>query len=215
VIVEGDAAATAENISSSAGLFRLGFAVDLVVFLSDVAVAVLFYVLFRPVSQVLALLVAAFRIVQSAILGINLLHHYSAILLLGERADQGALAPAQVDTLIAWSLDMHAYGYLIALTFFGVQLAILGYLCMRSGFVPKALGLLLVLAAFGYLIDSFLHFLVPSYGGALSPVVLAPAVVGELALALWLIFRGVDTDEWDRRASGGTARHGSRLEAMS
>ena len=82
LVVPGDATATASSIAASEGLFRAGFAADLVAFLSDVVVAALFYILLRPVSQMLYLVAAFLRLVGTAIYGINLLNQFTALLLL-------------------------------------------------------------------------------------------------------------------------------------
>ncbi|MCB0544978.1 MAG: DUF4386 domain-containing protein [Saprospiraceae bacterium] len=95
-IVPGDAAATADNIVRSASLFRLGFASDLIAFLSDIAVAVLLYALLKPVNQTLALLTVFFRLAQSAILGINLLNHFTPIMLLSGAEYLNAFDTAQL-----------------------------------------------------------------------------------------------------------------------
>lgn len=199
LIETGDAAATARNILESEALFRIGFSADVLVFAADAAVAVLFYVLLRPVSQTLALVAAALRIVQTAVLGSNLLNHYMSLQLLtgSEYAD---LAQPQRDALAYTYLDAHTYGYLLGLVFFGLHLAVLGYLVYRATYLPRFLGVLLALAACGYLADSFTYFLVAGYEGAASPAVLAPAVVAELAMIVWLVFKGVDADAWRQEA---------------
>ena len=201
----GDAAATARNILDSQGLFRAGFVADLMVVLADAAVAVLFYVLLRPVSVVLALAAAGFRLVQTAVLAANLLNQFMALqLLTGD--GYGALRRDELQTLAYSHMDAHRYGYLIALVFFALHLAVLGYLVYRSTYFPRALGVLLALAAVGYLADSLTYFLVEGYEGALSPVVLAPAVVAELAMILWLLLRGVDVRRWQQRTGAPIPR---------
>lgn len=187
-----DPSGTAARILDSAGLFRLGFAADLLMVVSDVGLAVLLYVLLRPVSRTLALVAAAFRIVQSAVLGMNLLHHLDAALMLDPVGPAGSLPGSQRDALVAMSMNSHAYGYLIALVFFGIHLAILGYLVVKAPYFPTWLGVLMVVAGAGYLTDSFSFFLVPGYDGTLSPAILAPALVAELATVLWLLVKGVD-----------------------
>jgi hypothetical protein len=205
LIESGDAATTAENILGSESLFRIGFAADLTVFLADAAVAVLLYVLLRPVSTTLALVAAAFRLVQTAILGLNLLNHYMALQILTGDAYAG-LGRDEREVLAFSYLDAHTYGYLIGLVFFGLHLAVIGYLVFRSGYLPRFLGVLLALASVGYVVDSFSFFLVAGYDGALSPIVLAPAVVAELATILWLIRKGVDVPQWHRRNSSASLR---------
>lgn len=197
LIESGDAAATAGNILADEWLYRLGFAADIVVVLADAALAVLFYVLLRPVNSTLALLAAAFRLVQTAVLALNLLNHYMALQVLRDDAYAG-LPGNELDALAYSYLDAHGYGYLIGLTFFGVNLALMGYLVYRAPYFPRFLGVLLGLAAIGYLVDSFMFFLVPDYDGAVSPVVLAPAVIAELAMILWLLIKGVDLPGWRR-----------------
>ena len=178
LIVPGDPAATADNILASETLFRAGFAADLIVFLADIALAILLYRIFRPISRTLSMLAAAFRLTQTAIIALNLLNMFTALLIL---RDGGS------ESLALTFLDAHKYGYLLGLTFFGVSTSIIGYLAYRSNRFPKSLGVLLGIAGLGYLADSFSFFLIPGYDGSASAIVLAPAVIAELWLALWLL----------------------------
>ena len=75
--------------------------------------------------------------------------------------------------------------------FFGVHLVVLGFLLYRSRYVPRALGVLIVVAGGGYIVDSLPHFFVADYGGLVRAILLAPAVVGELGLTAWLLVKGV------------------------
>ncbi|MEZ5098390.1 MAG: DUF4386 domain-containing protein [Thermoleophilia bacterium] len=195
LIVPGDPGATAANIVDSEGLFRLGFAADLVVFLCDVALAIVLYYLLRPVSRTLSLLAAAFRLTQTAIIGLNLVNMFGALLILREADYLGSFQPSQSDALALLALDTHRYGYTLGLTFFGVGTLIVGYLAWRSRLVPRLLGVLLALAGLGYLIDSGAFFLVPGYDGSISPILLAPAIVGEVWFALWLLLKGRRLEE--------------------
>jgi hypothetical protein len=190
LIVSGDAAATAENIVASELLFRVGFASDVVVFLCDVAVAVLLYVLLRPVSKTLALVAAGFRLTGTAIYGVNLLNLFAALLLLSGADYLTVFEPGQLQALVLLFLDLHGHGYDLGLVFFGLHCLFLGYLLFKSDAFPRILGVLMVLACFGYLIGSFTRFLLPKYTAAVAPLYAAP-LVGELALCLWLIVKGV------------------------
>lgn len=195
LIVPGDAAATADNIASAEGLYRVGFASDLVAFLCDVAISVLLYVLLRPVSKTLSLLAAAFRLIaHPAIASVNLLNHIMALLLVREGSDVTGLAAEQVAALATLFVEAHAIGYLIGGAFFGVHLLFLGYLVYRAGYLPQWLGILLTLAAVGYLVESFGTFLVPRYEAVYVWVVAVPAAVAEVSLALWLTVKGARTD---------------------
>lgn len=192
LIVPGDAAATAANVLASESLFRLSIASDLVAFSADAVVAVLLYVLLRPVSRTVALFAASLRLIaHPAIASLNLLTQYAALELLTGAAYGAAFTPAQVEALALLLLTAHGYGYLIAGVFFGLHLLVLGYLLYRSDLFPAVLGGLVAIAGLGYLVESFTLFLVPSYEPVATIVVLVTAVVGELALAAYLVVRGV------------------------
>lgn len=193
-IVPGDPAATAGNILASEGLFRVGFAADVVVFLSDVAVAALLYALLRPVSEILALGAAFFRLVGTAVYSVNLLHQLAALLLVGGGATVTGLAPEQLQALALFFLELHGHGYDLGLVFFGVHCLALGYLLLRSEWFPGILGVLMALAGLGYLVGSFTLFLAPDYVDTVAPVYALP-LVGEVSLCGWLIIRGVRTTD--------------------
>jgi hypothetical protein len=196
VIMPGDAAATASNITTASGLFRLGFVADSIMFLSDVALAVLLYVLLKPVSKVVALVAMCFRLAQTAVLALNLLHYHAAILLLTSPSYSAAFGSAQLNALAAFFLDLHAHGYDVGLLLFGVHCLLLGYLVFRSRYLPKVLGVLLVGAAFAYLIGSYTRFLFPGYVVAVAPIYIV-AIISEVSLCLWLLIKGVNLQAWE------------------
>ena len=194
LITPGDPAATAAAIQGAEGLFRLGLVADLIAFLADAAVAVLFYVLLKPVSRTLSLIAAVFRLIAHPAIGsLNLLNHWAGLLLLGGGGSLTAFEPAQLEALSLLALDLHGYGYLIAGAFFGVHCALLGYLLFRSELFPRLLGLLLAAAAVGYVTESFTHFAAPAYADLGSAMVVLTATVAEVGLCLYLIVRGVRT----------------------
>jgi hypothetical protein len=201
LVVAGDPSATADNISGAESLFRLGIVGDLVMVLADVGIAVALYLLLAPVSRILSATAAAFRLAQAAVIGLNLVHQIAALLVLDEGGSLGALATDQREAMALLLLDMHSYGYLLGLVFFAGNLVVIGYLIHRSGFLPRAFGVLAILAAAGYLADTLLFVLVAGYDGAASNAVLAPAFVFEIGFALWLLLKGVDAASW-RRAAG-------------
>jgi hypothetical protein len=190
LIEPGDPSATARNIIDAPLLFRAGLAADIVMFLADVAIAVVLYQLLRPISRTLALLAAAFRITQTAVIGLNLLNMFVAVRILDDADYLDAFGSDQTDTLALLYLDAHKYGYILGLAFFGVSTLVIGYLALSSRQMPRPLGVLLVLAGVGYLIDTFSFFLVPGYDGSASPIVLAPALVAEIWFAVWLLTKG-------------------------
>jgi hypothetical protein len=192
LVVAGDAQATADAIRGSMGLWRLGMAADLVAFMSDAGVAVLFYALLRPVGRTLALAAAAFRLLgHPAIASANLLNHFAVTLLLGETSTAGALTPAQLDALSLVAIDLHGAGYLIGGAFFGVSLILLGLLMKRSPRFPDWLAVLLAIAGGAYLLETFTHFVIPALAGVGTIAVVVAASIAEVALCVFLLVRGV------------------------
>jgi hypothetical protein len=194
LITSGDAGATARNIMDSEGLFRLGLAGDLLMLMFDVIVGLALYVLLRPVHASLALLAAWFRLVHAAVYGVTLLTLFILLQLVSGAEYLTVFSADQLDALVLLFADAHSYGYILALVFFGFHLAILGYLLFKSGYLPRVLGIMAVVAATGYLVDSFANVLLSNYGDyetLFALIVFAPAFVAELSLALWLLLRGV------------------------
>ncbi|MEO1210839.1 MAG: DUF4386 domain-containing protein [Cyanobacteria bacterium J06638_20] len=194
LLVPTDAAATVHNIAESQGLFRISIASDLIMLVFDIVVAVALYVVFKPINQGLALLAAALRLVMNAILGINLLNLVFALLLSTDPLYATVFESEQLQTLAILFVNAHSFGYDIGLVFFGLHLFTIGYLIYESGYVPRILGGLLITASFGYLIDSFASILL-SQGeailSAIASVLLILALVAELAIALWLLVKGI------------------------
>lgn len=191
LVVQGDANATADNILHAMPLYRAGFAADIIMAICDIGVAILFYQLLKPVSKGLALLAAVFRLVQAAIIGINLSNHFAGVVLLNNPDYLQAFDAKQLNTLVMFFLDMHGHGYLISGVFFGLSCLLLGRLFYLSPYFPKILGIMLALASFGYLTDCFTNFLAPAYANVSEMLVVATAVITEITLCLWLLVKGV------------------------
>jgi hypothetical protein len=191
LVVAGDAPATAASILGSRWLFGSSLVTWLMVVVADVAIAVTFYLLLRPVSHALSLLAAALRLVYSAVLAAVLLNLFDAFWLLTGAQGAAGLGEPQRQAMAVAALDTFGAGFLLALVLFGVHLLALGSLLYRSRYVPRVLGVLLVAAGVGYIADSLAGLLLAGHGGLVSAVLLAPAVVGELGLTAWLLLRGV------------------------
>lgn len=189
LIVFGDAAATASNILASEGLFRMGF-------ISDVLAGVLFlltawalYVLLKPVNKNIALLFLLLNLGGVAIQCINMLNLFSAILLLNGEAYLNVLPIEQLQALAMFFLNLHKNGFMIAQFFFAAWLLPLGYLVFKSGYFPKALGIIVMIECFGWLMYPFQFFLFPGYE-VISYLSFAIGFIGEFGLTLWLLIMG-------------------------
>jgi hypothetical protein len=195
LIDPNDAAATAAAVRGAESLFRTGIAADLVMITADVAIAVAFFVLLEPVGRALSMLAAFFRLVQATILGFNLMNLFVGLqLLTGGAGPLGAVGEGERQSLALMFFEAHGTGYAVGLAFFAFSLFLLGVLIVRSGYLPKVLGVLLMIAAGGYLADTLARTLLTDYA-AVQPffdaVVFGPAVIAEVATALWLLIRGV------------------------
>jgi len=193
LLVPGNPAATTKNIVASEGLFRVGICSYLIVAVTDLLIAWALYVFLRPVNRSLSLLAAWFRVAHAIILGIALTSLLGVLQLLSGLDYLAAISTAQLSAQVMLSFDAFNDGWLIGLVFFGVHCLILGYLILRSDYVPPVLGMLLILAALGYLIDSFAHFLLPDYASyqtVFLVIVAVPAIIAELTLCLWLLWKG-------------------------
>jgi len=197
IIVSSDAAATAKNINALGWLFRLGFAVYLVEAVCDIALTLIFYVLLRPVRRDLALLAAFFGLVSTALFGVAELFYFAASLILGGANYLKTFSPDQLNTLALLSLKLYGYGGGIFMVFYGVAAVLRGYLIYRSGYLPRVLGMLLVLAGLGFVAKNFALVLAPAYA---SDGLLLPMFLAGVSLTVWLLVRGVDVTKWEAKA---------------
>jgi hypothetical protein len=186
MVIPGDAKTTIENLMVSIGTFRTGIFIFLIVAVLDVVVAWALYVLLKPANKSLSLLAAWFRVVYGAIFAIALNNLFSTLRLLTE-TDYLALGADQLDGQAMFFLNAFRDGWDIAYLFFGLHLIILGYLAFRSGYIPKWLGVLLVVAGLGYLIDSVGKFLLPDY----SLTIAMFTFFGEPLLMIYLLWKGI------------------------
>ncbi|MGH8203010.1 MAG: DUF4386 domain-containing protein [Steroidobacteraceae bacterium] len=196
LVVPDDAAVTAANILANESLFRVGFAGELLHLACDVVIAAILYVLFRPVSRTGALVAALMRVAGAVVLAVASISHFAALRLLSGADYLAALPAGETQALALLALRLHADGYAICLMFFSFSLFSLGWLILRSGLIPKAIGALLVLAGACYLVNSIAGFVAPGFAAMLFPAILVPCAIAELALALWLVTRGVDDSRW-------------------
>ena len=191
LFIPDDPMGTTANIIGAEGLFRLSMAADAIMVIADVALAAALFLLLRPVSAPLALTAMLFRLIQAAIIGMNLLNQDAALAIINGGATMAAFEGAEVDALASLSLMLHGNGYDIGLIFFGVNSLLTGALLFKSGYFPKTLGILIIGAGLVYLTGSFLVLLAPQLSGPFSMAYALP-LLAETAFCLWLLIRGVD-----------------------
>lgn len=200
MIVPGNAAQTVSNLRASESVFRLGIMSDLLGQAVFIFLVLVLYRLLKPVDRNQARHMVALVIISVALQSISLINQIAALFLLNGADYLAAFSAEQVDALVLFFLNMHSAGFsVIAQVFFGLWLIPLGILIYKSGFLPKVLGILLIVAAFGYLVDVVTFFLVPGLEVTLSEF----TFIGELLLLLWLLIKGVNVEQWKKRALEG------------
>src|SRR3712207_2223400 len=179
VIVPGDAAATTANIRSLESLWRFGVASEIFMLTCGVAMAWIFFILLRPVSRDLAWLATFFHLVTIALEAANELRLLQALFPLGDAGYLKAFGPEQLHAMVSLSLRSYASGFNVGLVFFGCECLVLGYLIFRSGYLPKAVGVLMFIAGVSYLINSFGLILIADFYRRVGYSLMAPVLAGE------------------------------------
>ena len=196
LLVSGDAAATANNLMASESLFRLSIVSALLSQIVGIGVTLALYQLLKPVNTNMASLMVMFVLLGIPITMLTELTHLAALQLLNGAGYLTVFTIAQLQALALLFLDLHEYGLLIAAIFWGLWLFPLGYLVFKSGFLPRILGILLMIGCFGYLMDSFGLFLFPNYNLNIALY----TGWSEIIFPLWLLIKGVNVEQWEKRA---------------
>ncbi len=206
LIVAGDATATAANIRSMESLWRFGIALEFFMLTCTVVLALILFILLRPVNRDLALLAIFFNLVTVAVEAVNEQQLVAALLPLGNAGYLSVFAPEQLDVMASLSVTAYSYGFGVSLIFFGCECLVLGYLIFRSGYLPKTVGVLMQIAGLCYLTNSFALLLAPTFANQIFPTILIPAFVGEASLCLWLIVKGVNAEKWKAQVGTQSSR---------
>lgn len=199
LVVSGDAAATASNIIAHPMFFRMGFATYLVEATCDLTLAWIFYVLLRPVSRNISLLAAFFGLVSTATFAGTELFYFAPSFILGGGDYLKTFSPDQLDSLAMLSLKFYGVGAGIFMAFYGVAWILRAYLIYKSGYLPKFLGVLAVLAGLGFVAHNFVLVIAP---GSASDLMLLPMFLAGLSLTGWLLAKGVDVPKWEGSTKG-------------
>jgi hypothetical protein len=196
LIVSGDAATTANNIMASRFVFSLSVVLDLIVQVVFIFLVLALYKLLKPVNRTQAAVMVILFLVSVPIAMLNAVSHFAALLLASGPGYLAAFPAEQVHALVPFFLELNEIGIYIAYIFWGLWLFPLGYLVFKSGFLPRILGILLMISCFGYLIDFVTFFFFPDFGVSINML----TGWAELILCLWLLIKGVNVKEWEKRA---------------
>jgi hypothetical protein len=195
IIVPGDIATTVNRITTYESIFRLGFVISLTRFVVFIFMVLALYKLFKPVNRDSSLVMLALALVSIAIGMVNLLFQYAAPLLLSRHGYSSVFTTDQWQAQVQFFINLQMLGDK-ATQILTVWLLPLGYLIYKSSFLPKILGVLMVLAGLGYVTDFLIFFLLPN----LNWQVAGMAFLGELLFPLWLLIKGINVEPWKSRA---------------
>jgi hypothetical protein len=215
ILVVHDMGATAHNIQTHELLYRLSLAAHVVVTVTNVPMAVIFYELFKVVNRRLALLDVFFTLVATAIEAASILSQFTPVVLLGSSRYTGALPPAQLHALAYLPGDLSRVGYSIYTVFYGFDFICVAYLVVKSTFLPKAIGVLLAIDALTYLVNGFTTMLAPGVAAHLGAWVGLPTIIAEGSLCLWLLIAGVDTGRWKEQASAAIRMRSAQMTELA
>jgi hypothetical protein len=188
LIVPGDATATADHVRASETLLRLGMAGELINSIAFIFVVFALYRLFKGVNKQHAAIMVTLFVVSVPISFLNVLNDIAPLVLVSGANFLSVFDKGQLDALVCLFLRLHSQGFIVAQIFWGLWLFPFGILVIRSGFIPRIVGILLMIAGSGYVVSSFTSLLLPHYAHVVGQVGLA-LEFGELSV-LWLLIWG-------------------------
>jgi hypothetical protein len=199
LFVANDVAQTIANIAANEPMFRLAYVAIVLAGVVYVAVIAILYRLMKPAGATLSAIAAFMGLAGCAIGASTGLNQIAALSYLGDASYLTAFSQEQLQVLARLSLRASGIGNTIALVFFGFYCLLLAMLVFRARFLPRWLGVLLLLAAIGWLVGSFTTFLMPSLG--IASTLIPVSGLGEALFTLWLLVMGVNAQKWREQAA--------------
>jgi len=197
ILVAGNSAATAHNILTNGQVLRTCFAVGLISAVCYVMVTLLLYDLLKPVNRSISLLAAFFSLIGCAVGALASFLTFAPLIVMGGAPYLSVFKVEQLQALALLSLDLHDVATSICMLFFGFYCLLIGYLILRSTFMPRIIGVFMIITGLTYQV-----FLSPPLAAHLfSHVVMPAGALGELSLLLWLLIFGVNPQRWKQQAS--------------
>jgi Domain of unknown function (DUF4386) len=196
LIVSSDAAATVANIANHNSLYRIGFATFMIESFCDVTLALIMYVLLRPVNRHLSLLAAFFGLMATALFAFAELFYFAPTIMTA--AYLKTFSTDQLNALVLLSMKFYSYAGMIFTGYYGMAWLVRAYLIWKSSYLPKFLGALMGIGGASFVLRNIAMILAPQYA---SDIFLMLMVPGGLALTVWLLVKGVDVPRWNAIAN--------------
>ena len=186
LIVPDNTAKTFSNITSSEVSFRIAILLFFIVAVLDIIVAWTLFIFLKPVNNSLSLLAAWFRVVYAVLLAVALFYLINVLQLMNVAEYLSSLETNQLQIQVMISIKSFLANWEFGLIFFGIHLTLLGYLIFKAGYMRKLLGILIVIAGIGYLIDGFGKIISSDYSISIAIF----TFIGEIILIFWLLISG-------------------------
>lgn len=193
LIIYSDASSTMNNIVKSFWLFQAEIISWIIILLCDIVISWALYIFLKQIDKSLSLLGAWFRLIYSAVLGAAILNLVHVSVLLNENQQLQSIQASQLKSLLMLSIIMFHKTWSLGLIIFGVHLFIIGCLVMKSDFIPRILGILLLIASLSYMLVHTMHLFLPQYESTtriLENILSLPMALGELGLGIWMLVKG-------------------------
>ena len=190
LIVRGDAVQTAINIAASERLFRISTVIHLITFASDAMVGVALYVILKRINRGLALLAAAWRLADCAILAVIMLSDFAVLRLLSGADYLRAFDTPQLQALARLCISVQAAGFQIGFVFIGLGSSVFSYLWLKSRYIPPAFAVWGIFASLMLALGTLAIMVFPSLG-VVGLTYMAPMFFYEVGLGLWLLIKGL------------------------
>lgn len=190
IMIKGNASETAHNILENMFLFKLSILSDFLMIMSYLTLGLLLYTIFKNTSKLLSTGLLALNTVGVAIMAINMLNQYAALLVLSHGEYLSAFSMTQREALSLFFMTLHQYGYLIATLSYGVWLLPMGYLLIKSNRFPKIIGYFLMTGAITYIANMVSVFL----GIPMPSEITLPADIGEFLFCFYLLIKGIKSN---------------------
>ena len=201
LILSKDAYTTAQNMLAHEQLYRFGLVAHLVTLLTNFPLSVIFWKLFNHVNKAITLLIVFFTLVGTAVETCNLLNQFMPLVILHGKQFMSDFTPGQLASLAFMFHRLQNYGVNIAFVFFGFYGICVGYLIIRSTFLPKTIGVLMAVGGTCYVFNSCASFLFPKFAIQLFPYIQIPSGLAELIFCLWLLIMGINVSKWQEEYS--------------
>jgi hypothetical protein len=189
-VVQGDPAATARNVADHSQLFGAAFVSDVMCAALWLVAGLALYALLRQVNPRVAVAMLVLNAVSVAIQALNLLNHVGAFLIATDATYTAGLGQRAAQDAVAFLLQLHSQGYIIAQVYFGLFLLPLGYLVYHSGLFPRVLGVILAVGSAGYLAGVVATYLAPGFQSSVAGTFGMVGGVAEIVFLFWLLLVG-------------------------